>query len=38
LYFVLGILYLFLIGREIAHGPGRLDEHGPHASAEAHHG
>jgi cytochrome d ubiquinol oxidase subunit I len=21
LYFVLGVLYLFLIGREIAHGP-----------------
>jgi cytochrome d ubiquinol oxidase subunit I len=23
LYFVLGLLYLFLIGREIAHGPGQ---------------
>jgi len=22
LYFVLGVLYLFLIGREIGHGPG----------------
>ena len=22
LYFVLGLLYLFLVGREIAHGPG----------------
>jgi cytochrome bd ubiquinol oxidase subunit I len=25
LYFVLGVLFLFLIGREIAHGPGLLD-------------
>jgi len=36
LYFVLGILFLFLIGREIAHGPGQLDGHGTHASTEAH--
>ena len=36
LYFVLGILFLFLIGHEIAHGPGSLDGHGPHGSAEAH--
>jgi cytochrome d ubiquinol oxidase subunit I len=27
LYFVLGLLFLFLVGREIAHGP---DEDGPH--------
>ena len=35
LYFVLGILFLFLIGHEIAHGPGSLDGHGPDGSAEA---
>ena len=35
LYFVLGILFLFLIGHEIAHGPGPLDGHGPDGSAEA---
>jgi cytochrome d ubiquinol oxidase subunit I len=29
LYFVLGILYLFLIGREIAHGPGPAPAPGP---------
>ena len=28
LYFVLGVLFLFLIGREIAHGPGPADSHG----------
>jgi cytochrome d ubiquinol oxidase subunit I len=28
LYFVLGLLFLFLIGREIAHGPMPLDGHG----------
>jgi cytochrome bd ubiquinol oxidase subunit I len=27
LYFVLGVLFLFLIGREIAHGPVSLDAH-----------
>jgi cytochrome bd ubiquinol oxidase subunit I len=27
LYFVLGVLFLFLIGREIAHGPVPLDDH-----------
>src|SRR5499433_2904468 len=27
LYFVLGVLFLFLIGREIAHGPVPLDQH-----------
>jgi cytochrome d ubiquinol oxidase subunit I len=27
LYFVLGVLFLFLIGREISHGPGPLDAH-----------
>jgi cytochrome d ubiquinol oxidase subunit I len=30
LYFVLGVLFLFVIGREIAHGPG------PHAREAAH--
>jgi cytochrome d ubiquinol oxidase subunit I len=38
LYFVLGVLFLFLIGREIAHGPGPLDGHGaealPHRAGE----
>jgi cytochrome d ubiquinol oxidase subunit I len=29
LYFVLGLLFLFLIGREIAHGPVPLDHHVP---------
>lgn len=28
LYFVLGLLFLFLIGREIAHGPTAVDAHG----------
>jgi cytochrome d ubiquinol oxidase subunit I len=27
LYFVLGVLFLFLIGREIAHGPAPIDDH-----------
>ena len=27
LYFVLGVLFLFLIGRELSHGPGPLDAH-----------
>jgi cytochrome d ubiquinol oxidase subunit I len=38
LYFVLGVLFLFLIGREVAHGPHLLEpapEAGPHAVAEA---
>lgn len=35
LYFVLGILFLFLIGREIAHGPAPLE---PLGAAEAAHG
>jgi cytochrome bd ubiquinol oxidase subunit I len=39
LYLVLGLLFLFLIGREIAHGPGPLDAHPPptatHLTAEA---
>ena len=31
LYFVLGVLFLFLIGREISHGPDPLDAHAaPH--------
>ena len=34
LYFVLGVLFLFLVGREIAHGPVPLDGHG----AEVHPG
>jgi cytochrome bd ubiquinol oxidase subunit I len=29
LYFVLGVLFLFLVGREIAHGPVPLDDHRP---------
>ena len=36
LYFVLGVLFLYLIGREIAHGPGSLDEAGAARTAEAH--
>jgi cytochrome d ubiquinol oxidase subunit I len=39
LYFVLGLLFLFLIGRELAHGPGPLESHRPrpaaHPAAEA---
>jgi cytochrome d ubiquinol oxidase subunit I len=39
LYFVLGVLFLFLVGREIAHGPGPLETHAPEtlppATAEA---
>jgi cytochrome d ubiquinol oxidase subunit I len=31
LYFVLGVLFLFLIGREIAHGPDSPGGHGPEA-------
>ena len=31
LYFVIGVLFLFLIGREIAHGPVPLDGHRPDA-------
>jgi cytochrome d ubiquinol oxidase subunit I len=42
LYFVLGLLFLFLVGRELAHGPGPLEAGAssalPHASAEARHG
>ncbi len=30
LYFVLGVLFLFLIGREIAHGPTPSESHGGH--------
>jgi cytochrome d ubiquinol oxidase subunit I len=33
LYFVLGLLFLFLIGRELAHGPGPLEGHGPPPAA-----
>jgi cytochrome d ubiquinol oxidase subunit I len=29
LYFVLALLFLFVIGRELAHGPGPLEGHGP---------
>ncbi len=32
LYFVLGILFLFLVGRELAHGP--VPRGGPHAEAQ----
>jgi cytochrome bd ubiquinol oxidase subunit I len=39
LYFVLGALFLFLVARELAHGPGPLEAHppapGPAAAAEA---
>jgi cytochrome bd ubiquinol oxidase subunit I len=28
IYFVLGVLFLYLVGREIAHGPRPLDGHG----------
>jgi cytochrome bd ubiquinol oxidase subunit I len=39
LYFVLGVLFLFLIGREIGHGPVPLDAHSPeplpHRAGEA---
>jgi cytochrome d ubiquinol oxidase subunit I len=38
LYFILGVLFLFLIGREIAHGPQPLEpgpEAGPHGAVEA---
>jgi cytochrome d ubiquinol oxidase subunit I len=41
LYFILGVLFLFLIGREIAHGPHPLEpgaEAGPRAEAEVSHG
>jgi cytochrome d ubiquinol oxidase subunit I len=30
LYFVLGVLYLFLVGRELAHGPARVDVQAAH--------
>jgi len=33
LYFVLGVLFLFLIGREIAHGPGPLTDHAADTAA-----
>jgi cytochrome bd ubiquinol oxidase subunit I len=33
LYFVLGVLFLFLVGREIAHGPVPLDGHGAEVHA-----
>ena len=39
LYLVLGVLFLFLVGRELAHGPGPPETHAPdtlpHATAEA---
>ena len=39
LYLVLGVLFLFLVGREVAHGPGPLETHAPEtlppATAEA---
>jgi cytochrome bd ubiquinol oxidase subunit I len=39
LYFVLGVLFLFLVARELAHGPGPLEAHppapGPVPAAEA---
>ena len=39
LYFVLGVLFLFLVGREIAHGPGRSSARaGRSRTAEASHG
>ncbi len=41
LYFVMGLLFLYLIGREVAHGPGapapeRYGEHPPTAAGGAH--
>lgn len=42
LYFVLGVLFLYLIGREIAHGPAALASHDaaiePHSPSEPSHG
>jgi len=42
MYFVLGVLYLFLVGREIAHGPAGHEPPSPYgdgsAGAEAAHG
>jgi cytochrome bd ubiquinol oxidase subunit I len=35
LYLVLGVLFLFLVGREIAHGPGPLEAHSPVAPGSA---
>jgi cytochrome d ubiquinol oxidase subunit I len=35
LYFVLGLLFLFLVGREIAHGPAPLDPAHVHAREAA---
>jgi cytochrome d ubiquinol oxidase subunit I len=37
LYLALGILFLFMIGREIAHGPGPLTHADARAGAEAAH-
>jgi cytochrome d ubiquinol oxidase subunit I len=34
LYFVLGVLFLFLIAREIAHGPTPLSGDGPHVAPD----
>jgi cytochrome d ubiquinol oxidase subunit I len=34
LYFVLGLLYLYLVGREIAHGPGSAPVHSPYDDHE----
>ncbi|MDP2479750.1 MAG: cytochrome ubiquinol oxidase subunit I [Candidatus Palauibacterales bacterium] len=34
LYMVLGFLFLFLVGREIAHGPGAGEDEGPGAGGE----
>jgi cytochrome d ubiquinol oxidase subunit I len=41
LYFILGVLFFFLVGREIAHGPRPLEpapDAGPRAESEAAHG
>ena len=35
LYFVLGLLYLYLVGREIVHGPGGAHAASPYGSAQA---
>ena len=35
LYFVLGLLFLYLIGREVAHGPASLDEPARHHAIAA---
>jgi cytochrome d ubiquinol oxidase subunit I len=33
LYFVLGLLYLYLVGREVAHGPGGAESTSPYGES-----